>query len=215
MRIAVLGTGDVGRTLASALVACGHDVVMGSRTAGNDVALAWAAESGGTVATFDYAAQQAELVINATAGVASVAVFESIDPAHLSGKTIIDVANPLDFSQGFPPRLSVCNDDSLGEQIQRTVPNAHVVKTLNTVNCLLMVNPSALGREHNIFIAGNDEDAKATTRELLAELGWRESQVLDLGDLTGARAAEMYLLLWVRLMQQQGTAQFSIKVVNS
>lgn len=213
MKIAVLGTGPVGQTLASTLVECEHDVWIGSRTAHNDAGAQWATRTGGRCAEFAVAAANAEIVVNATAGVASVAIFESISE-HVAGKVVIDVANALDFSNGFPPHLSVCNTSSLAEEIQRVAPGAAVIKTLNTVNAELMVAPQQLGSEHVIFVAGNDNTAKLTTIAILREFGWQDQQIIDLGDITGARAMEMYLPLWLRLFQSFGSAQFNISLAR-
>ena len=214
MNIAVLGTGNVGKALSGALAAAGHVVTMGSRTADNEAALAWTADNGVLLATFADAVRASELVINATGGGFSIEVLKSVGEDALAGKVLIDVANPLDFSKGFPPTLSVCNDDSLGEQIQREFPSALVVKALNTLNCDLMVNPSKVPGDHVLFIAGNDTDAKAKTVALLWEFGWPAERVLDLGDISAARATEMYLPLWLRLMQSLGHANFNISVLT-
>jgi predicted dinucleotide-binding enzyme len=163
------------------------------------------------LATFADAAAEADVIINAVNGQASLAALAAAGEANLAGKLILDVANPLDFSAGMPPTLSVSNTDSLAEQIQRQFPAAHVVKTLNTVTAMLMVNPDLVaGGDHTIFVSGNDETAKQRTSALLAELGWRD--VMDLGDLSSARATEMYLPLWLRLFGVLGTPMFSIKV---
>jgi predicted dinucleotide-binding enzyme len=133
---------------------------------------------------------------------------------NVAGKTLVDVSNPLDFSQGMPPTLSVCNDDSIGEQIQRAFPEAKVVKALNTVNAAVMVNPELVPGEHELFICGNDDGAKSQVIELLESFGWPADRVLDLGDISGARATEMYLPLWLRLMGATGGPNFNIKVVH-
>lgn len=213
MDIAVLGTGNVGRTLTHALRDLDHTVVVGSRTGDNSAALEWTAAVGASLATFADAAAASELIINATAGVASLAALGSIAPDALAGKVIIDLANSLDFSQGFPPTLAVCNDDSLGEQIQREFPEALVVKALNTMNCELMVSPASVPGDHVVFIAGNDDSAKVTTTALLGEFGWATDNVIDLGDISAARGTEMYLPLWLRLMQSVGHANFNINLV--
>jgi 8-hydroxy-5-deazaflavin:NADPH oxidoreductase len=216
MRIGVLGTGTVGETLATRLVGVGHDVVMGSRSAGNEKALAWAArfpERAGQ-GTFAEAAAHGALVVNATAGVASLDALRAAAPGDLAGKTLLDVANPLDFSAGFPPRLSVANDDSLAEQIQREFPDARVVKALNTMTAQVMVDPSLLAGEHDVFVAGDDPAAKAEVVELLRSFGWPDSAVRDLGGIAAARGMEAYLLLWLALMGSTGSAAFNIRVVE-
>ena len=166
MKIGVLGTGIVGSTIASKLCALGHEVTMGARSAGNETARTWA-ESAGTNASegsFADAAAFGALVFNCTSGMHALDALEEAGAANLAGKVLIDVANPLDFSQGRPPTLSVCNTDSLGEQIQRALPETNVVKALNTLNCLVMVDPARVPGDHDVFICGNDEGAKAQVR---------------------------------------------------
>ncbi len=188
---------------------------MGSRQAGNERAVAWAAEAGegASEGSFADAAGFGEVVVNATAGTASLEALEAAEAKNLAGKVLIDVANPLDFGQGMPPTLSVCNDDSLAERIQREFPDARVVKALNTVNASVMVRPGSLGELTNLFLCGNDDDAKRQVTGLLQSFGWAEGRVLDLGDITAARGPEMYLPLWLRLYGALGTAEFNIRVV--
>ncbi len=217
MHIGVLGTGTVGRTLSQALVEHGHEVRMGSRAAGNERAVAWA-QQGGPLASegsFADAAGFGELVFNATAGMASLDALESAGSEQLAGKVLIDVSNPLDMSAGFPPRLSVCNDDSLGESIQRAFPEVRVVKTLNTVTAAVMVAPGLVAGAHTMFLCGDHADAKEQARLLLGEFGWPEGSLLDLGDITNARGMEMYLPLWVRLYGATGTSLFNVGVVQA
>jgi 8-hydroxy-5-deazaflavin:NADPH oxidoreductase len=214
MRIGVLGTGVVGRTLASALLRGGHEVRLGSRAAGHEAAVAWAASVGGPASegTFADAAGFGELVINATAGAASLDALEMAGGEQLAGKVLIDVANPLDTSRGMPPTLTVCNDDSLGEQIQRALPDVKVVKALNTVTAAVMVDPSLVAGTHTIFVAGDHAPAKAQVSDLLQEFGWPAGAILDLGDITAARGMEMYLPLWLRLWGAVGTAVLNVEV---
>ena len=215
MKIAVLGTGSVGRTIGTKLVELGHEVTMGSRSATNEHAAEWvgSAGSGASQGTFADAAASGELVFNCTAGTVSLEVLRAAGEEHISGKVLVDVSNPLDFSQGMPPTLSVCNDDSVGEQIQRAFPEARVVKALNTVNAGVMVDPASVPGEHDIFTCGNDPGAKAQVSELLQSFGWPAERIVDLGDITAARAQEMYLPLWLRLMGVFGPG-FNIKVVR-
>ena len=214
MKVAVLGTGGVGHALASKLVSLGHEVMMGSRQAGNEKAVEWAssAGSGASEGSFADAAAFGELVINATAGVATLEALSSAGADNLSGKLLIDVSNPLDFSAGMPPTLSVCNDDSLGEQIQRTFPDARVVKTLNTVTADVMVDPALVPPVHNLFLSGNDDAAKEQTSSLLRELGWPQEAIVDLGDISTARGTEMFLALWIRLRLMLGTNHFNVGI---
>jgi predicted dinucleotide-binding enzyme len=216
VRIGVLGTGTVGRTLAEKLVEVGHEVRMGSREAGNENAAEWAAAAGeaGSEGTFADAAEFGELVINATAGGASLEALRAAGAESLGGKVLVDVANPLDFSDGMPPTLTVSNDDSLGEQIQEAFPEARVVKALNTVNAAVMVAPGALDESTNLFVCGNDRAAKGQVIELLETFGWLSGDILDLGDISAARGTEMYLPLWLRMMGALETPQFNIRVVR-
>ena len=217
MRVGVLGTGVVGTTIASKLAELGHEVKMGSREAGGEKATEWVAGAGENASegTFADATAFGEVVVNATSGGHSLEALEAAGAENLAGKTLMDVANALDFSKGMPPTLSVVNDDSLAESIQRAFPDAKVVKALNTVTAGVMVDPSSLGEATNIFICGDDSGAKAQVIELLETFGWLSGDILDLGDITAARGAEMYLPLWLRLMGATGTAQFNIKVVKA
>ena len=164
--------------------------------------------------TFADAASFGELAIVATRWDGTENALKLAGPSNLEGKVVIDVANPLDFSQGMPPTLSVCNTDSLGEQIQRAFPRLRVVKTLNTTNALVMVNPAAVaGGDHSMFVCGDDADAKAKVKAWLGEwFGWRD--VIDLGDITTARGTEMLLPIWVRLWGALGTPMFNFKIVR-
>jgi predicted dinucleotide-binding enzyme len=216
MRIAILGTGIVGKTLGTALAKRGHEVRMGSRKAGGEKARAWVKETGGQASegSFADAAGFGEIVFNCTAGQASLDALRQAGPLNLRGKILIDVSNPLDFSKGMPPTLSVCNNDSLGEQIQKAFPETHVVKTLNTVTTAVMVDPALIPGPHTMFVSGNDSNAKnAVTKLLKEEFGWKE--ILDLGDLSAARAQEMYLPLWLRLYMKLQTANVNIHVVTA
>src|SRR3990167_5831615 len=195
MKIAVLGTGMVGQAIGSRLAELGHEVRMGSRTAGNAKAVEWAKQAqGASEGTFADTASFGEIVFNCTSGSASLDALAAAGADNLAGKVLVDVANPLDFSQGMPPTLSVCNTDSLGEQIQRAFPEARVVKALNTMNCNIMVNPALVGNgEHHTFLSGNDAEAKQQVKALLQSFGWQEACVLDLGDISTARGTEAWL----------------------
>jgi 8-hydroxy-5-deazaflavin:NADPH oxidoreductase len=215
MKIGILGTGMVGQTIASKLTALGHDVRLGSRTAGNEKAKEWVKQAGAHASegTFADAAAFGELVFNCTNGSASLDALKAAGAANLRGKVLVDVANPLDFSKGMPPTLFVSNDDSLGERIQRALPETKVVKTLNTINCQLMVQPGKLAEESDVFVCGNDAQAKGRVSEILRGwFGWK--RVVDLGDITNARGTEAYLLLWIRLYGALGTADFNLKIVR-
>jgi len=209
MQIAILGTSAVGPALGKAFTAAGHDVTIGTRDpvqtrareqwAGVDLPLA------------AYRDLEADVFINATSGIGSLAALEAAGDA-LNGKVVIDTSNPLDHSQGFPPSLFVSNTDSLAEQLQRALPKVRLVKMFNTMANEVMVNPRGLSEDSTIFVAGNDPGARQTAAALAADLGWAD--VFDLGDLTGARALEMFIPLWVRMYVQLGRPNFNIKVVR-
>lgn len=226
MKIAVFGTGTVGPAVAGALAKLGHEVVIGTRDPRATLARTEAGPMGGvpfaqwhaehgeiSLATFAEAAAGSEIVVNATNGTGSLDALAAAGAANLSGKVIVDVANPLDFSQGFPPSLNPVNTDSLGEQIQRAFPDARVVKTLNTMNASVMVDPASVaGGDHSVFVSGNDADAKTVVAGLLADLGHRD--IIDLGDITTARGTEMLLPIWLRLWGAFGNADFNFKIAR-
>ena len=225
MKIAVLGTGIVGQAIAGRLHELGHTVVIGTRDPaatlartepdgmGNPPFSAWrAAHESVAVATLADAAASAELVVNASSGAVSLDLLGLAGADNLAGKVLVDIANPLDFSHGFPPTLFVKDTDSLGEQIQRAFPETKVVKTLNTLNASLMVDPKSLGESSSIFVSGNDSQAKATVVSLLQSFG--HDDVIDLGPLETARGTEMLLPIWLRLMGTLGTGTFNFKIVR-
>ena len=211
MRIAVLGTGAVGRTLAARLVELGHDVRLGTRdpstTRTRDD---WTELPGVALTTFAEATVDADLVIHAGNGAAALHLLAQA--GDLAGKVLVDISNPLDFSAGFPPTLSVKDTDSLGEQVQRAFPDTSVVKTLNTLTAELMARPDRLPEQTTVFVSGDDAEAKRLVTGLLSELGHRD--VLDLGGIETARGVEMWLPLWLRVMGSLGTAEFNLKVVR-
>ncbi len=198
MRIGVLGTGMVGRTIAGALAERGHDVRVGSRTAGDEAVV------------FADAAAHGEVLFNCTNGGVSLQALGAAGEENLAGKLLIDVSNPLDGSGG----VFTSGSESVGEQIQQAFPAARVVKSLNTVNCKLMVDPATVPGDHVVFVCGDDEQAKEQARGLLGELGWPAERVIDLGDIAGARAVEHYILLWIRLWRATGGPQFNITVAT-
>jgi predicted dinucleotide-binding enzyme len=214
MKIAVLGTGVVGQAIGTKLIELGHEVVMGSRQAGNDAAVTWSEGAGETAGegSFGDAAGFGEIVFNCTAGGSSLDALAAAGEASLTGKVLIDVANPLDFSAGMPPTLSICNDDSLGERIQAAFPEARVVKTLNTVNSAVMVEPGRVGGDHVVFVCGENGDAKGEVEELLESFGWPAERIVDLGGIAAARGTEMYLPLWLALYGKLGSGDFNIAV---
>lgn len=215
MKIAILGTGMVGKAHAAKLASLGHDISIGSRTGDSSELASWANEIDGKVhiSTFADAAHDGELIINATAGMHSLKALQQAGADNLKSNILIDIANPLDFSNGMPPTLSICNTTSLGEQIQEAFPEARVVKALNTVNADIQVNPSKLAGEHDLFICGNDADAKTEVTRLLKEwYGWKN--ILDIGDITAARGTEMLMPFWLRLYGVFGHANYNYNIVK-
>jgi 8-hydroxy-5-deazaflavin:NADPH oxidoreductase len=230
MKTAIIGTGAVGQTFASKLIILGHDVMMGTRNVaeklasterdgyGNPPFSEWhALNKNVKLGTIAEAAAFGEIILNVTQGANSINALKLADAKHLSGKILIDIANPLDFSQGMPPCLipALSNTNSLGEEIQKTFPDAKVVKTLNTMWCGLMVNPAMIGGgDHDNFICGNDPDAKNQVKSLLYEFGWKSENILDLGDITSARGTEAVLPIWLRIWGATQNGAFNFKIVS-
>jgi predicted dinucleotide-binding enzyme len=216
VNVGVLGTGVVGRSIATRLVELGHAVALGTRDTTKPAAREWLAKvgtaRGSRLCTFAEAAAHGALLVNATSGAGSIAALKLAGDRNLYDKVLVDVANPVDLSPGMPPSLSVVNTDSLAEQIQRSFPNVNVVKCLNTVGVDVMTHPERLPEDTTMFVAGNDAEAKATAADLLRSFGWRS--ILDLGRIEAARGMEMYQLMWLSLVSAQGTANFNIKIVR-
>lgn len=226
MNIAVFGTGIVGQVIANRLAGLGHTVTIATRDVaktlsrtdkgpmGNLPIAEWLRQNSSVkLGTFSEAAAKAEIIFNCTAGQASLPALELAGKPNLKGKTLIDISNPLDFSKGMPPFLSPGNTDSLGELIQRTFPDLKVVKTLNTMTCFLMVNPGLVPGDHTVFVSGNDADAKSTAKEILKSFGWKESNTIDLGDITTARGTEQLLPIWLRLYGALKNPMFNFHIV--
>ena len=227
MKIGIVGTGMVAKVIGARLIELGHDVMHGTRDVaktlersdpdpmGNPPFAQWMKlYPKSKLETFREAATHGEIVINATSGVASLAALDYAGKENLAGKILIDLANPLDYSEGFPPALTVCNKDSLGEQIQRDFPKTKVVKTLNTMNCRVMVNPHLVPGNHTVFVCGNDKGAKMKVSGYLTDwFGWKKENVIDLGDITNARGTEMLLPIWVRLYGNLKNPAFNFHVV--
>ncbi len=218
MKIGVLGTGVVGQTIAGKFAELGHSVHIGTRdvvkTNQGDFAKWKNDHSEIKLVTFSDAAAHGEILVNATSGVSSLAALKLAGITNLGGKILIDIANPLDFSKGMPPTLSVCNDSSLGEEIQAAFPEVKVVKTLNTMTASVMVEPVLVPGDHNVFVAGNDAGAKAAVIDILNTFGWKTENVIDLGDITGSRGTEMFLPLWLRLWGTLQTPMMNIKIMR-
>ncbi|MDT5151316.1 MAG: 8-hydroxy-5-deazaflavin:NADPH oxidoreductase [Mycobacterium sp.] len=226
MKIAVLGSGFAGRTLAAGLADLGHDVTIGTRDVtatrqknepdrmGNAGYAVWAQDFPHIgLARFADAAAGADLFVNATAGNGSIAALTAAGAANLGGRVLLDVSNPLEFSQGFPPNLFVKDDDSLGEQIQRAFPDARVVKALNTMIGDVMTTPKSVADgNHSVFLSGDDSEAKRVISELLAAFGWAD--VIDLGGIQTARATEMMVKIRLLVMTSLGTPIFNFSIAR-
>ncbi len=212
MKMGVLGSGMVAQALSARLAELGHDVVIGTRDI--EKLKGWQSSNQRVnIGSFAETAAHGEMVFNATNGAASLQALAMAEPENLTGKILVDVSNPLDFSNGFPPSLTVCGTDSLAEQIQRALPYTKVVKTLNTVTARIMVYPQEVaGGDHHVFISANDADAKAQVTDLLRAFGW--INIFDLGDLSTARGTEAYMLLWVRLFGAMNTGMINVKIMK-
>jgi predicted dinucleotide-binding enzyme len=215
-KIGVLGTGAVGRTIGKKLTELGYEVKMGSRTATNEKAIEWVNSSGKNASngTFEDAANFGEVIFNCTKGEITLEVLKMAGIANFGGKTLIDISNALDFSQGFPPFLvpQYTNTNSLGEEVQKLLPGANVVKSLNIVNCEVMVNAAKSGGDPTMFVAGNNENAKKEVTLILQQFGWND--ILDLGDITNARGMEMMLPIWTRIYGATKNGYIAFKIVR-
>lgn len=228
MNIAVIGTGMVGRGLSARLAGLGHEVVIGTRNVDDTLARTqpdtmgtppysdWQQDNPAVrLLTLPEAGAHADVVINAVNGQHVMAALDGVGAAALADKVLLDLALPLDLSNGFPPTLTISNTDSLGEQIQRAYPDTRVVKSLNSVYYQVMIDPTRVPGPHSIFVAGNDTDAKHTVEGLLAQFGWPSESIIDLGDITGARGVEMYARLFFTLYNAFGTFDFNINVTRA
>jgi hypothetical protein len=207
----------VGHTLATKLLTLGHDVRMGAREPGNEKAARWAASAGGRAGhgTFAEVATWGDRVIFAVNGAQIEAVAAAVGNAAVAGKTVIDVTNPLDMSHGMPPVLvpRLSNTTSAGEALQAALPGAKVVKTLNTMNHEIMVDPRRIPGAHDVFLCGDHDDAKSDVREMLAEFGWHDP--IDLGPLAAARGTEGLMHFWLRMWAANGSAAFNYRIVRA
>jgi predicted dinucleotide-binding enzyme len=215
MKVAILGSGDVGQALGRGFASRGYDVMLGSRTPGSDRLTAWAEAAGGkdriaSTGTFARAAAYGDLIVLATLGTATEEVIDLAGPSNFRGKVLIDVTNPLDFSKGMPPGLFVGMTDSLGERIQRKLPEAKVVKCFNSVNNRQMVDPTY--KDVEMMICGNDAAAKKEVTRILKEFGWKGA--IDVGGIDGARWLEALVPLWVRAGAVLNTWDHVVKILH-
>ncbi len=212
MKAGVLGSGMVGQAISARLVELGHDVMIGTRDP-NKLSEWHSSHQDIKIGSFAGTAGHGEIIFNATNGAGSLEALNLAGESNLNGKILVDIAEPLDFSAGMPPSLFVSNTDSLGEQIQRAFPQVKVVKTLNTITANVMVYPRNVANgDHHVFVSGNDAQAKAQVVDTLKSFGW--IHILDLGDLSTARATEMYIAIWLRMWGALGTGMFNVKVMK-
>ncbi len=227
MKISVLGTGIVGQTISVKLSDLGHEVYLGTRNSNETLNRLkpnpmtgksfadWYKENNKIILTdLDKIPEDSELFINATSGDKTLKTLSAVGKDKLKDKVILDIANPLDFSKGMPPTLSICNTDSLGEQVQKEFPESKIVKSLNTMNAYLMVNPSIVPGDHNVFVSGNHKEAKTVIENLLISFGWEKANIIDLGDISTARGTEMLLPIWLRLWSKLGSVEFNFHIVR-
>ncbi|HYM81756.1 MAG TPA: NADPH-dependent F420 reductase [Candidatus Limnocylindria bacterium] len=212
MRVGVLGTGDVGKAIGRGFITLGHEVKMGSRD-GAGKANAWAQAAGpkASAGTFPEAAAFGEVVVLATLGAANESAIQMAEPRNFAGKVVIDTTNPLDFSRGAPPTLLVSRDDSGGEQVQRLLPDAKVVKAFNIVGNAHMFRPDFPGGPPDMLIAGNDPDAKRTVSAILEDFGW---PALDLGGIEASRYLEAMCMAWVLYGFKSGSWNHAFKLLR-
>ncbi len=214
MKVGILGTGDVGRALGRGFVTLGHEVRLGARSANHEKALEWVGEMGerASQGAFAEAAAFGDLVVFATLGVANPDVVKAIGPETVAGKVVIDATNPLDFSKGFPPDLAIKGNDSGGETLQRLIPEAKVIKAFNIVGNALMFRPELPGGPPDMYIAGNDADAKAKVAALLNEFGW--PTVVDFGGIAASRWLEAMCIAWVIIGAATGNWRQAFKMLK-
>lgn len=227
MKIAVLGTGMVGKTLAGKLGEIGHDVRLGTRDPGETLGRpvpqepdaityqAWLQRTDRVeLLTLAEAVAGAQLIFSSLKGSEVVSALSTLRDA-IGSTPLVDTTNPLSFPDGGAPVLTVSNTDSLGEQIQRALPAAPVVKALNTLSYELMVAPGLVGNGNHVLpICGNSAAAKTAVTQVLQQVGWPESAILDLGDISNARGMEAWMLYWFRIMAKLGTARFGMQIVT-
>ena len=204
----------VGQTIGSRLVALGYEVMMGSRKKDNEKAVKWASENGANASngTFADAAKFGSIIFLCTKGEATLEILKLAGHENFKNKTVADISNPLDFSKGMPPTLFVCNDNSLGEKVQEAIPGAFVVKTLNIVNCEVMVNANKSGGSPTMFVSGNNADAKKEITGILKQFNWED--VIDLGNISTARGTEMMLPIWLRTFMATGNGYIAFKIIR-
>jgi 8-hydroxy-5-deazaflavin:NADPH oxidoreductase len=214
MKIGILGRGNVGRTLAAGFRDRGHEVMIGSRDPGHAELQEWLAGAGEGVkaGTMSETAEFGELLVLALLGVAAEEAIRGAGPENFSGKVVIDAMNPLDFSGGPPPKLAFSGEDSLGERVQRAIPDAKVVKAFNTIGAPLMIEPRLQGAQPAMFIAGDDAGAKESVADILRSFGWPDP--VDIGGIEGSRELEALCILWVKVGFVRGAWDHAISLMT-
>jgi len=212
-RVGVLGTGEVGRRLAAGFRGLGHQVTIGSRDPEKPELRDWLSVEGGGIqaGTFAEAASRGELLVLAVLGDVADQVIVDSGRENFAGKVVVDAMNPLDFSGGFPPKLSISGEDSLGERVQRALPDARIVKAFNIIGSPYFVDPSFREGSPTMLIAGDDADAKRTVTDLLADFGW--SDVIDIGGIGGSRELEAICIAWVKIGGVRGAWDHGFKLL--
>jgi len=212
-RVGVLGSGEVGRRLAEGFRSRGHEVMIGSRDPDKPELREWLSDGGAGIGagTFAQTAANGELLVLAVLGDAAEDAIAEAGPGNFSGKVVIDAMNPLDFSGGFPPKLSICGEDSLGERVQRALPGAMVVKAFNTIGNPYFVDPSFPDGRPTMLIAGDDEAAKRTVTDVLADFGWPDT--VDIGGIEGSRELEAICIAWVKIGGARGAWDHGFKLL--
>jgi len=212
-KIGILGTGDVGQALGTAFVALGNEVKIGGRDANNEKAVAWAKKTGAKAqtGTFADAAKFGEIVVLATLWSGTESALSMAGHASFDGKVLMDVTNPLVYKPNAPPSLALGHTDSGGEQVQRWLPKARVVKCFNTFGHAHMFKPDFAGGPPDMFLCGNDEAAKKTVTEICAAFGW---PTIDVGGIDGARLLEPMCILWVQYGLRTGTWNHAFKLLR-
>ncbi len=212
-RVGVLGSGEVGRCLAAGFASRGHEVMIGSRDPAKPELREWLSGEGVGIerGTFAETAQYGDLLVLAVLGDAAEAAIADAGAPNFSGKVVIDTMNPLDFSGGFPPKLSVAGEDSLGERVQRALPDANVVKAFNTIGNPYFVDPSFGEGQPTMLVAGDDADAKGTVGDALADFGWTD--VIDIGGIEGSRELEAICIVWVKIGGARGAWDHGFKLL--
>jgi len=214
MKIGVIGSGDVGRAIADGLVESGHDVMIGTRDTQKSELKSWRKkhDKHKSLGSTTEAANYGDMAILAIAWHATEDVLSQIRP-ELAGKVVVDVTNPLVYNDDEAPELSIGHTMSGGEIVQHSLPDSHVVKTLNIINHAHMVQPKYKKGNPTMFVCGNNQSAKAHTVEMLIDMGWKD--IVDIGPIEKSRLLEPLCLLWIEYGVSRGTWDHAISMLES